>query len=98
MARRPIIESGQAQKVVYVSKAPEHLTFQDLDRYVDLHAKALRRELVDKGYHVTRVYRVLDGLDVKLIAKWELLGDKPGRKPKKRGEHVSQHHPKSEVL
>lgn len=80
MAKRPVLESGEAYKIVYVSKAPADMKFDELDKAVSGHQRLLRRELQRQGKLVKRCYRLLHDMEVKLVAEWQVLGDKPGRK------------------
>lgn len=78
--RRPILDKGTAHVVVEVSKAPEDMSVDKMNKYVDRAIYRLRRSLQDQGKLVLRTYKTLFDMDVKVWADWVVLGEKPTRK------------------
>ncbi len=76
--RRPILDSGSAYKIVYLSKAPAHLTNEQLEKAINSHVRTFRKELQAQGKLVKKINRSLYGImgDVRLEALWEVLGVK----------------------
>jgi hypothetical protein len=75
---RPVVDSGEAYKRVYLSKAPAHFTSEQLSIALDSHVRKMQKELAQTGKLVISITKTLDGQDgdVRLIMKWVVLGAK----------------------
>lgn len=75
---RPVIDSGVATKVVYLSKAPKDYTYQQLAAALEFHERKMRIELEQAGKMVRKVTRTIAGAegDARLHMTWEVLGEK----------------------
>lgn len=79
--KRPVIDSGDAVKTIYLSKAPPSFGHEDLQRAMDWHIKDMRRELNFHGRTPTKITKVLWGEgDVRVIMHWEVYGNKPTKR------------------
>lgn len=75
--------------VVEVSKAPEEMSVDTMEKHVKKWIYAMRRKLHDDGKLVTRTYKVLFGHDIKVFADWVVLGEKPTKHLRRKRERES---------
>ncbi len=81
---RPVLESGEAVKNVYLSKAPPSFGNDELEKALNDHIRRMRKEMHRDGKQITKITKVLWGEgDVRLIATWQVLGAKRTKKYRK---------------
>lgn len=75
---RPVLESGTALKTVYLSKASQKLSQEQLEKAMENHERIMRKELQASGRIVRKITKTLAGIegDVRLMMTWEILGAK----------------------
>lgn len=83
---RPVIESGEAYKKVYLSKAPADFDSEKLTKALENHVRRMQKELARDGKLVTAITKTLDGQegDVRVIMKWVVLGQKRNKHWRRR--------------
>lgn len=73
---RPVIDSGEAFKTVYLSKAPAHFTHEDMEKALNHHVRAMQKELQAQDRMVTSIVKTLRGEDAVIHMKWVVYGAK----------------------
>lgn len=75
---RPVIDSGQAYKTVFLSKAPPKWGTDELNKALDHHIHKMRKEVAADGKLVTKIYTTVWGVDgdCRIVMNWEVLGEK----------------------
>lgn len=75
---RPVVDSGEAYKKVYLSKAPAHYDSEQLTKALEHHVRKMQKELAQSGKLVSSITKTIDGKDgdVRIIMKWVVLGAK----------------------
>lgn len=83
---RPIIDSGEAFKKVYLSKAPVDFDSEKLAKALEHHVRKMQAELARDGKLVTSITKTLDGKegDVRVICRWVVLGQKRNKHWRRR--------------
>ena len=84
--KRPILDSGSAYKVVYLSKAPLVFTNEQMEKAMDHHIRTMYKELQAQGKTVLKINKSLHGImgDVKIEAIWVVLGEKRTKEWRRR--------------
>lgn len=78
---REVIDSGEAFKTVYLSKAPAEWDADRLGLELEKHVTVMRKEVQQTGRLVRIVQKFPTGYgDVRIIMKWVKLGDKYSKK------------------
>lgn len=88
--RRPILNKGTAHVLVEVSQADERHNAADLLKLCDLEGRAMRYQLQKEGRIVTRTYKILAGLDIKVFCDWVILGEKQTKKAVRCSSNVTE--------
>lgn len=92
---RPVLESGTAIKTVYLSRAPQELTSEQLAKALDNHTRKMQAEIQASGRIVRRVIKTVAGLegDVRIQMMWEILGSKPTKHYRRNHAKIDRNGP-----